>query len=133
MVQGVTGRTVYLSGNYFQAFQNNGQVSEIALGRWTPSTAATATYPRLSTSGNMNNYQNSTFWQRNGNFIKLRSIELGYSFSGSFTGKLKLNDARVFLNGTNLFSFDHMDFTDPETITGYPSVRTVSVGLRIQM
>lgn len=133
LFQGVSGRTVYLNGNYFQAFQNNAQVSEIALGRWTSSTAATATYPRLSTSGNMNNFQNSSFWQRNGNFIKLRSIELGYSIPGSLTSKLKLNDARVFLNGTDLFSFDHMDFTDPETITGYPPVRTISIGLRLQM
>ena len=63
--QGVNGRTIYLSGNYFAAFQNNGKISEIALGRWTPATAATATYPRLSASNDLNNYKGSSFWQRN--------------------------------------------------------------------
>lgn len=131
-VQGVTGRTVYLSGNYFQAFQNNGKVSSFALGRWTPETATTATYPRLTASNNLNNFQTSSFWQRDGSFIKLRSVEIGYNLSKRITDVIKLESARFFLNGSNLLSFDHMDFTDPETITGYPATRTYSVGVRIQ-
>ena len=47
--QGVGNRTVYRSGRYYEAFRNNGNASEWALERWTPATAATATYPRLST------------------------------------------------------------------------------------
>jgi hypothetical protein len=133
MFQGVSGRTVYLSGNYFFAFQSNAKVSEIALGRWTPETASTATYPRLSASNNLNNFQYSSFWQRNGDFIKLRSVELGYTLPNTLTRKVKLSNARIFLNGTNLFSLDHMNFTDPETITGYPPVRNLSIGIRVQI
>ncbi|HLN56272.1 MAG TPA: TonB-dependent receptor [Bacteroidales bacterium] len=133
LFQGVTGRSVYLSGNYFEAFQNNGKISEIALGRWTPETAADATYPRLSARNNLNNFQNSSFWLRDGSFIKLRNAEIGYTVPSRITEKIKVSNARVYVNGTNLWSWDYLDFADPETITGYPAVRTFSLGLRLQM
>lgn len=134
LFHGAANRTVYCSGNYFHAFQNDGQVSSIALGRWTPETASTATYPRLSANNNLNNYQESSFWQKNGNFLKLRSLEVGYSFPEIITQKINIETVRIFVNGTNLFSIDHMDgFTDPETVTGYPAVRTWSVGINVQL
>ena len=132
LFQGAINRSVYWGGSYFEAFQNDGQVSSIALGRWTEETKNTATYPRLSSENNMNNYQESSFWQKNGNFLKLRSLEIGYAIPG--TQKIKIEGIRVFLNGTNLFSLDHMEgFTDPETLTGYPAMRTFSLGLNIQL
>jgi TonB-linked SusC/RagA family outer membrane protein len=134
LFQGVTGVTIMESGNYFYAFQNNGNAPEMAAGRWTPSTSATATYPRLSASNNLNNFRPSSFWQKDGSFIKLRSLELGYSLPDNIISKMKLANARVYLNGTNLFSLDHMNgFTDPETVTGYPAARTFSAGIRIEM
>lgn len=133
LFQGVSGRTAYFGGTYFHAFQNNGQVAPIALDRWTPETAATATYPRLSASNNLNNYQFSSFWQRDGSFIKLRSLEVGYTFSNQLVTKVGLTNARIFINGTNLFSLDHMKgYIDPEVSSGYPTLRTVSMGIRLQ-
>lgn len=133
LFQGVSGRTAYFGGSQFQAFQNNGQISPIALDRWTPQTAGTATYPRLSASNNLNNYQYSSFWQRDGSFIKLRSLEMGYSLPDPFTQKVGFTNARVFINGTNLFSLDHLqNYIDPEVSGGYPTLRTVSLGLRLQ-
>jgi hypothetical protein len=132
--QGVTNRSVYWGGNYFYAFQNNGKISSIALGRWTPETASTATYPRLSANNNLNNFQPSTFWQHDGSYIKLRSLELGYSLPKKMIDKIKLASARIFINGTNLFSLDHMNkFTDPEILTGYPALKTYSLGIKIQL
>lgn len=131
--QGVTGNTVYLGGNYFQAFQSNGQVSPMAAGRWTPATAETATYPRLSSKDNLNNYQFSTFWQRDGSFIKLRSAEIGYTIPASFSDKIRINTARLFVNGTNLFSLDKIAYGDPESLTGYPVTRTITAGIKIQL
>ncbi|MFD2570474.1 SusC/RagA family TonB-linked outer membrane protein [Spirosoma soli] len=133
LFQGVTGRTAYFGGSQFHAFQNNGQVAPIALDRWTPETAATATYPRLSASNNLNNYQFSSFWQRDGSFIKLRSLELGYTLPVSLLNKAQITKARVFVNGTNLFSLDYMQgYIDPEVSSGYPALRTVSAGVRLQ-
>lgn len=133
LFQGVTGRTAYFGGTLFHAFQNNGQIGPIALDRWTPETAATATYPRLSAANNLNNFQYSSFWQRDGSFIKLRSLELGYTLPTPLLDKVRLTTARVFLNGTNLFSLDRLQgYIDPEVNSGYPALRTVSAGVRIQ-
>jgi TonB-linked SusC/RagA family outer membrane protein len=133
LFQGITGNTVYFGGSLFHAFQSNGKIAPIALDRWTPETAATATYPRLSASNNLNNYRFSSFWQRDGSFLKLRSIELGYTLSQKLVEKIKLKSARLYVNGTNLLSIDKMEgYIDPETRSGYPALRTVSLGIRCQ-
>ncbi|MCF2446741.1 TonB-dependent receptor [Dyadobacter sp. CY345] len=131
--QGVTGNTVYLGGNYFHAFQANGQIAPIAEGRWTPETAGSASYPRLSSKDNLNNYQFSSFWQRDGSFIKLRSAEVGYMLPTPVSDKLRLKTIRVFANGTNLFSWDKVPYGDPESLSGYPVTRTITAGFRIQL
>ncbi|MBC7721437.1 MAG: TonB-dependent receptor [Pedobacter sp.] len=132
--QGVTGNTVYLGGSYFNAFQNNGNISPIALGRWTPATADDATYPRLTSKiNNQNNFAGSTYWQRDGSFIKLRSAEIGYTFPTKISDKIKIGTFRIFANGTNLFSLDHIPYGDPESLTGYPVTRTVTIGAKIQL
>ncbi|WP_020601675.1 SusC/RagA family TonB-linked outer membrane protein [Spirosoma spitsbergense] len=131
--QGVTGTSTYLGGSTFQAFQNNGQIGDIALNRWTAQTAATADYPRLSSKNNLNNYQFSSFWQRDGSFIKLRSTEIGYTLPTSLSNRIKINGIRFFVNGTNLFSIDKVKYGDPESLTGYPVTRTLTVGATIQL
>ncbi len=131
--QAVTNNTVYLGGNYFQAFQSNGQIAPIALNRWTPETANTADYPRLSSKDNLNNYQFSSFWQRDGSFIKLRSAEIGYTLPTALTTKVKINTARIFVTGTNLFTISKIEYGDPESLTGYPVTRTLTLGLKINL
>lgn len=131
--QGVSGNTVYLGGSYFHAFQANGQIAPIAQGRWTEQTAGSATYPRLSSKDNLNNYQFSSFWQRNGSFVKLRSAEIGYTLPTPVSDKLRLETIRFFVNGTNLFSWDKVPYGDPESLAGYPVTRTVTAGFRVQL
>ena len=137
LFQGAFDRSVYLSGSYYEAFQDYGSISSIALGRWTTETASTATYPRLSSKNNLNNYAKSSFWQWNGDFIKLRSLEIGYSISHKISERLHIEKIRAFVNGTNLFSLDHMKgLMDPESVSegvGYPVMRTISLGLSIQL
>ncbi len=132
LLQAVTNRTVYLSGTYFHAFQNNGKISEIALDRWTPATAGTATYPRLSSDNNQNNYRGSSFWQVDGSFIRLRSAEIGYTLGKGLLKKTSIDNVRIFANGTNLFTWDKVKYTDPESLTGYPAMRTLSLGAKVQ-
>lgn len=131
VLQAVTNNSVYLGGSTFHAFQNNGQVGTIALGRWTPETAETATYPRLSAGNNLNNFRNSSFWDRDASFIKLRSAEFGYTLTEKVSKNFKLNNARLFVQGTNLFSIDRIEFGDPESLTGYPVLRTFVLGVKI--
>ena len=120
-------------GNYFAAFQNNGQVGPIALGRWTPETASTATYPRLSAKDNLNNYLYSDFWQRDGSYLKLRSAEIGYTFSDDLLRKVRIQSVRLFVNGTNLFCWDKIPYGDPSALTGFPVMRTFTAGLNIHL
>ncbi len=124
-------RDVYLSTPYYKAFQNRGKVSEVALNRWTPETAATATYPRLTVSDDPNNYQSSTFWLKNGDFLKLRNIEVGYTFTNCIKTQYIKADLRLYVNATNLFSIDNVKYSDPEILSGYPAIRTYSFGLKL--
>jgi TonB-linked SusC/RagA family outer membrane protein len=141
--QGAVNRSVYWQGKYFEAFQNNGKITSVALDRWAYypelgiDTRSTATYPRLSASDNQNNYQASTLWLKNGNFLKLRSLEIGYTLPSFISGKIQAESVRFFLNGTNLLSFDYMDgVIDPEEaalgVAVYPVMRTFSAGINIQ-
>ncbi len=132
--QGIAGISQYLGGSRYYAFQNNGQIAEMALGRWTPQTAATATYPRLSSeTSNQNNYRFSSYWQRDGSFIKLRSAEIGYTFSVKTLKRLHLSGTRLFINGTNLFTWDKIKEGDADALYGYPQLRTLSVGLKLHL
>ncbi len=141
MWQGCYNRTIYLSdyagsmfGNIFSYNQHYAQGYESLLGRWTPETADTAIFPRLSAGSNANNYVTSDFWTRNGNFIRLRDITLSYtlpqSFSRNYLGGLR---AKVFVNGQNLLTFAGCDLIDPEvSFTSYPLQRVISMGINLK-
>lgn len=131
-LHGVGNRSVYLSGSDFYAFQNDGKISSMALNRWTSDTHESANYPRLSSQNNSNNYQRSSFWQRDGSFIKLRNIELGYQLPATLTKKNGIAEATIFISGTNLFTWDYVKIADPEILTGYPSTRVFNIGAKIQ-
>lgn len=133
MFHAVANRSVFLNTANFLAFQNNAGVTAIALDRWTPENANSAKYPRLSTITNNHNYRSSDFWQRNGGFIKLRSLELGYNFPKEMISKLRMKDVYVYLNGVNLFCIDQVDMVDPENIGGYPSLRSYNIGIRVKL
>lgn len=128
----VTNRSVYLSGKDFYAFQQNAKATSWAMERWTVDTRSTATYPRLSAMNNQNNFQHSTFWQRDGSFVKLQYAEIGVKLPERLIQKLGLSETKLFLNGTNLFTLDKVEVADPEILFGYPSVRSYTIGAKIQ-
>ncbi len=135
-LEGALHRTVSLLDDayiYTHPFVNNNNITPFSANSWTPQTANTATTPRLSTLSNANNNQQSDFWLRNGNFFKLRSVELGYTLPQK--GFLKKLDAvRVFANGTNLFIWDKIDNLEAERLSmGYPLMKVVSFGLRVKL
>lgn len=129
---GIANRTVYLNGPYFWALQNDNNIATNALGRWTPQTADVATYPRLTTLPNDNNYRASTFWSRSGNALRLRNAEIGYSFPSGVLEQLKLTQFRVFASAINPFIWDKVDSVDPESLGGYPPMKSYNIGARIQ-
>ena len=133
-VQGVTNRTVSLlddAFDYTHPLANNNNITAFASNPWTPATASTATSPRLSTLVNNNNNQQADFWLRNGSFIKLRSVEVGYSLSPKGYFK-KIDLFRVFLSGNNLLS-TKIEGLEPERLSmGYPLMKTVTLGVKVK-
>jgi len=68
--RGASGGNAFRSGDYFWV-DGNDKYSEVVLDRWTPATMETATYPRLSSVANPNNFRNSTFWMYDNNYFNL--------------------------------------------------------------
>lgn len=128
------------SQGYYWGLINNSSLSqEVYDNRWSPdNNRADALYPRLSSTSNANNYQTSTFWQRDRSYLKLRNVELYYNFSKELLAKTGfINGAKVFLRGVDLFSIatggcDKLTDCDPEA-TGVvaPLSRQVVVGVKL--
>lgn len=134
--QGLAGRTVDVSDIVYAG--PNG-LNQLSLDAWTPATAATAKYPRIGISDNGNNTANSTFWLYSGDFLKLRSAEIGYSTPQSLNQRLRFKGARIFVSGNNIFSISKLGELgiDPETpnagrFSSYPYVKTFAVGLTVK-
>jgi TonB-linked SusC/RagA family outer membrane protein len=134
LFQGNANRSVYLTDYTVVPFVNNANISEWAAeGRWTPETKSSATFPRLSTISNQNNYRASGFWVRDIALLRLRNAELGYTLPGKALSKAKIEKLRLFVSAVNLFTIDNLyPRLDPETLsTGYPTLKTYSFGLNL--
>jgi TonB-linked SusC/RagA family outer membrane protein len=142
-IQGVANKDVVLGGGTNAvadaltfAFQNGGnaQVYEQNLNRWTPANAANATYPRLSIGANANNQRASSFWLQSMAYLRLQNIDLGYTIPAGLTSRLKLNSVRVFANAFNVYSFDKLNYSDPEGFNSiFPLRRTFNMGLNVKL
>ena len=64
-----------------------------------------AEYPRLSFGGNSNNYRASTFWLRDGSYLRLKTLEFGYTLPKQIVNKIMFNNIRIFFRGSNILTF----------------------------
>lgn len=96
-----------------------------------------ATYPRLSYGGNGNNYRESTYWLRNGSYLRLKTLEVGYTIPKSLVNKIRFNNIRLFFRGNNLLTFSSFKLWDPElgssTGTEYPLAKSLTFGLSVNL
>jgi hypothetical protein len=125
--------TMLMTQSTFKPLINNTTISDYYFkNRWTPETAGTAMYPRLSTLDNENNYQNSTVWLADASYLKLRNFEIYYKLPESMLSNININKARVYLRGVDLLSFDSIKMLDPEsTGIAFPLTRSINVGLAL--
>ena len=140
MFQGVDHVSRYYDSDAMFAFQNNGKVKDIHLNRWNPAKSeaenlATATYPLLhyGSNGDHNQRQNS-FFLKNGSFVRLKNIELSYTFPKELIKHVGMSNVRFYINANNLFTWDHLDdLVDPESngSNRYPLLKTVNVGFNV--
>ena len=93
-----------------------------------------ASWPRLSDQVIDNNNRNSTWWLRDGTFLRLKTLEIGYSFNAGFLEKVKLKNARIYLTGTNLLTISRFKIWDVEmggNGLGYPIQKTTNIGVNL--
>ena len=134
-VMGMGDRYIYMPDLYRNNFNSNGNASVYALEAWTPENAETAIYPRLSIGNNSNNQQYSDFWFRNGSFVKLKTVELGFNIPGTIMNKIGISKTRFYINGYNLFCLDKVKDFDPEdtnaALYSYPFQRIITTGINV--
>jgi len=105
---------------------------EIYDNRWTPETAGAAKYPVVTDGFNVQSMRRSTVWQKDASYLRLKNLEVGYTLPKKVVSKLKINNLRVFVNGTNLYTWDKINHTiDPESDNWYPIQRAVNFGLAV--
>ena len=96
-----------------------------------------AEYPRLSYGPNSNNYQQSTYWLRNGSYLRLKTVEVGYTLPTQLVNKVHFNTVRIFFVGTNLLTWSAFKLWDPEmgSTDGkrYPLSKNLSLGISVNL
>ena len=99
-----------------------------------------ASYPRLSYQGDNasnNNYRNSTFWLKNGRYLRLKTIDVGYTLPKSIVNKMHFNNIRIFLVGTNLLTWSSFKTWDPEMGDprgeSYPLTKSITMGISVNL
>jgi TonB-linked SusC/RagA family outer membrane protein len=94
-----------------------------------------AIWPRLSASAIGNNEKVSTWWMRDGSFLRLKTAEIGYTLPKDAMSRLKVQSARIYLNGSNLFVLSAFKMWDPEMADNgvrYPLQRVINIGINIE-
>ncbi|MDX9881776.1 MAG: TonB-dependent receptor [Prolixibacteraceae bacterium] len=132
---GVANRMVQYTGDLAYAFNNGkGSANEWHLERWQPGDGQNATYPSVSLSKFQNNKATSSFWIHDAGFLRLQSVELGYSLPKKTATKIGLEKVRLFVTGNNLMTWSNVKWIDPAgngNGTNYPVARTFSGGLNL--
>ena len=139
--EGRSGAQSFMEGDYYWV-DGSKKYSEVVLNAWTPATAATATYPALSSQTNSNNYRRSSFWLYNNDYFQIRKIQLSFNMPEKITKRLLMKNLDLFVDASNVFQFannlkirdTNVSFTSGTSTTpfkGYePYYRTYSMGLK---
>ena len=146
--QGAGKSTFFIDGPSVYAFSSGtwGNIlSDLVENRWIDSSISNnpatenpnASYPRLSYGGSGNNFRQSTYWLRNGSYLRLKTLEIGYSLPKSMVNKIHFNSMRLFFIGTNLLTFSSFKLWDPELGSSngekYPLAKMFTLGLSVNL
>lgn len=107
--------------------------------RWTPETAETATFPRFTNTNRSYNFEkNSSLWLRDASYIRLKNVQLGYTFKNyDWMKKIGVENISFSLSGYNLLTFDRLKIVDPESKpkgggqNQYPISKMYSLGIKL--
>lgn len=127
--QGVARTSLMMSGFHpFGTSVNRNVLAFIANDHWSPENKNIhAGYPRLTKQDHGNNTASSSYWLRDASFLKLKNMEIGYSWK----------KMRIYASGTNLLTFSSFKYWDPEQGGGnglvYPTQRVFNIGLQLSL
>ncbi|MBQ2919218.1 MAG: TonB-dependent receptor [Bacteroidales bacterium] len=139
VIQGVGKCDGYLEGTARHAFQDMAAYPQkVHLERYNVVTNPDpdALYPRLTYNTGFNQNTFSTFWLENASYMRLKNVQIGYTFPEKWMKKARIDNLRVYLSGDNLLTVSDFFYAyDPETPVSkggyYPQVKTVVLGLNI--
>ncbi len=134
--QGLANESFWIDASATAPFQNQTQLLKAyADSHWSEDNQDMyALWPRLSPSLNSNNTQTSTWFMRDGSFLRLKQAEIGYTLPGKWQQNLHLRQFRIYISGTNLLLFSKFKLWDVEMAgngLGYPIQRVFNVGLNL--
>lgn len=124
-------------GNILQGITDNRWISSDISG--TKETEnPNAPYPRLSYGYNLNNQQSSSFWLRNGRFLRLKNLDIGYTLPKPMVNAIHLESVRIYISGQNLITWSPFKLWDPELDSSqrgqiYPITRSFTAGIQISL
>ena len=138
-LQGATNVNYYFISFAANAFDNGGNIQQWQIDeRWTTeNNNPNARYPRLTTAPTANNTKTSTFWLRDGTYLRLKTLQLGYSLNRYHLSKFGIGSLRIYLSGQNLFTWtkDKLMTLDPEANSDrgqfYPQAKVYTIGLNL--
>ena len=127
---GYFGGVAMKSSNYYWVY-GDGKYSEVVRGRWTPETAETATYPRLTTQNNTHNFRNSDFWMYSTDRFNLSKVQLTYDLPRSLFQGTVVKNLSVYAYATNLLTISKERETLELTTGAAPQNRFYNIGFKI--
>lgn len=135
-IQGVAKADGWLTGSARHPFINNSAMpQDVHLDRWTPENPD-ASYPRFVYM-RTHNTRLSSFWVENAAYLRLKNVQIGYTFPARWTDKFRASNLRVYASAENLLTFtDFFRGYDPEAPVGqsanyYPQMKTFALGLQV--
>ncbi|MBS1745788.1 MAG: TonB-dependent receptor [Bacteroidetes bacterium] len=138
-LQGAAGVKNYTDlGKIGSVSSSAGKPTAALLNTWTPDNT-NASMPRIWYSYTQNdpNSTPSSFWVKDGSYVRLKNLQVGYTISAHILNKIGINKVRIYYSGQNLLTFDHLyDWVDPESpnsssIYYYPQVQVNTIGLNV--
>jgi TonB-linked SusC/RagA family outer membrane protein len=140
LLQGNANVSTVVANYYYQPFLTYGSALSLVMDRWhidSPDNNAHALYPKTSvTYSRSQNYYNSTLNIRDASYIRIKNLEVGYTFSKEQMKKFNIGSLRLYVSGQNLITWDKLKILDPEAVTNagykYAQMAIYNVGCKVQ-
>jgi hypothetical protein len=125
---GQAGQSSFFNNPYYWVYGERKYSTQV-LGRWTPETAGTATYPRLSSTNNSNNFRNSTYWIDKNNWFTLQRVQLTVNLPQRISDRSFVSGLQFYLRASNLFTISGIREKRELNIGTDPQFRTFAAGI----